>query len=420
MNPLKKAVQPVNYYTSGTPVFRTLGQGGTEFGGYGTNAVRSFASVPDGSMAACKQESDTNTSATIDMNMKNVIRTGRLCLAVYNDLLDEAAATSFNLLSLIIRLDNDGTFAAPYMTRTVGLTLGWNTVMFGREIFATEVAGTPAFAEATSGMSDWGVGLIRFRAQIGGVANTKTRLYFAQLVDDVQCQSKIVLRFDDALASVYTTAFPIMQALGLKGVLGVISNSIGTAGYMTWAQVRELWNAGWEIANHTKTHLNNDYQQNEAYWLIEIQECQDAIYANIGVRPTCFISPYGNYLRRSAVDYRTVVENLFDVSMGTGSGHIGPQCMQGHYLPCHYVITHSGGVTVDGHLQRLKSTVAAGASSIMLFHNIVGGSTTADNDVTTATFTALMEQVFRYNTAGFANVVTIQEFQALGIAPVLL
>lgn len=62
--------------------------------------------------------------------------------------------------------------------------------------------------------------------------------------------------FDDGLDDVYTDYYPILVAQGEVASIAINSSTIGTAGYLTWAQVVELYNAGWEVINHGSTHTD--------------------------------------------------------------------------------------------------------------------------------------------------------------------
>lgn len=66
----------------------------------------------------------------------------------------------------------------------------------------------------------------------------------------------LCITFDDSVATQYSAAFPEMQARGLVGTLYVNSGLIGTGGYLTWAQVEEMYLAGWGIClNSERTDL---------------------------------------------------------------------------------------------------------------------------------------------------------------------
>lgn len=60
--------------------------------------------------------------------------------------------------------------------------------------------------------------------------------------------------FDDGCASDYTAAFPVLQELGLRATFFVVPTLVGTVGYVTWPQLREMVAAGMEIGSHSLTH----------------------------------------------------------------------------------------------------------------------------------------------------------------------
>jgi len=72
--------------------------------------------------------------------------------------------------------------------------------------------------------------------------------------------------FDDAMRNVFTSAFPILQELGIPatvyvptGWLGYRSPWIGTGGdgtIATEAELRQVAAAGWELGSHTCTHAD--------------------------------------------------------------------------------------------------------------------------------------------------------------------
>jgi peptidoglycan/xylan/chitin deacetylase (PgdA/CDA1 family) len=84
----------------------------------------------------------------------------------------------------------------------------------------------------------------------------------------------VVITFDDALASVYRLAFPILQELGAVATVYAPSAPILSGQAMAWPEVRnhlatehaaeldgmtvdelkEVAGAGWEVGSHTRTH----------------------------------------------------------------------------------------------------------------------------------------------------------------------
>lgn len=87
-------------------------------------------------------------------------------------------------------------------------------------------------------------------------------------------ESVLVITFDDALASVYDLAFPILRELGAVATVYVPTGPILSGQPMAWPEVRrhldtehaaelngmtldqlrEVADAGWEIGSHTQTH----------------------------------------------------------------------------------------------------------------------------------------------------------------------
>jgi uncharacterized protein YjdB len=65
-----------------------------------------------------------------------------------------------------------------------------------------------------------------------------------------------MIMFDDGSESVYTEAFPALTERGIAGSFFVVTDSIGTEGYVTWEQLEEMQAAGWAIGNHTSNHID--------------------------------------------------------------------------------------------------------------------------------------------------------------------
>ncbi len=62
------------------------------------------------------------------------------------------------------------------------------------------------------------------------------------------------LTFDDGCASDYHEAFPALVELGLRATFFVVPTLVGTPGYVTWPELREMAAAGMEIGSHSLTH----------------------------------------------------------------------------------------------------------------------------------------------------------------------
>ncbi len=68
-------------------------------------------------------------------------------------------------------------------------------------------------------------------------------------------EKAVMLTFDDGYDDHYSEAFRLLKKYDMKGVFFIISGKPDQdSDYATWAQVKEMADAGQEIASHTVTH----------------------------------------------------------------------------------------------------------------------------------------------------------------------
>jgi len=68
----------------------------------------------------------------------------------------------------------------------------------------------------------------------------------------------VVFTFDDATASQYSVVAPLLKEFGFGATFFVCefpAKSTDRSAYMNWQQIKELNNMGFEVANHTRTHV---------------------------------------------------------------------------------------------------------------------------------------------------------------------
>ena len=105
-------------------------------------------------------------------------------------------------------------------------------------------------------------------------------------------QTVVTIAFDDGYADQYTVR-PILAAHGMHATFFVNSGFVGTAGYMTWAQLTDLYSDGNEIAGHTFYHTDVARLGSAA---AHHAICDDrVILFNLGFEPTSFAYPYGSF-----------------------------------------------------------------------------------------------------------------------------
>lgn len=104
-----------------------------------------------------------------------------------------------------------------------------------------------------------------------------------------------IIQFDDAYDSEYIKGFPIFEANGQQGVMYVRTDAIGTAGFMTVTQLKEMQTAGWDISNHTTDHTLLSTLE-EADQRTKINDAYDWLVANGFGKTAWFLAyPGGDY-----------------------------------------------------------------------------------------------------------------------------
>ena len=112
----------------------------------------------------------------------------------------------------------------------------------------------------------------------------------------------IIITFDDAHEDNYINAFPIMKKYGFTGVLYLPYNYIGTKGYLTVPEVKEMAAAGWEVGSHTLSHPINFMTLDAPSLRAEIVDSRKKLEALLGLPILTFAYPFGD-APDAAVDY---------------------------------------------------------------------------------------------------------------------
>lgn len=130
---------------------------------------------------------------------------------------------------------------------------GWNNLLFNRASFS---GGTPTLLDDPTNVFT--------TARITIVAN-KGPIYIDSLLFGGPSKPKVLVMFDDGQSDIFQvndsvfgsgkSAFDYMRDKKIKATEYIVPNVVGNSGYLTLAQIQALYNAGWDIANHTNTHI---------------------------------------------------------------------------------------------------------------------------------------------------------------------
>ena len=74
------------------------------------------------------------------------------------------------------------------------------------------------------------------------------------LNDQPDAAGRVAITFDDGCETDLLSAAPELEAVGFRATFFVVSSWIGRRGFLSPAQLRELWSGGFEIGAHSRTH----------------------------------------------------------------------------------------------------------------------------------------------------------------------
>jgi peptidoglycan/xylan/chitin deacetylase (PgdA/CDA1 family) len=140
---------------------------------------------------------------------------------------------------------------------------------------------------------------------------------FSEAVLDPPAAKVVAITFDDAYTSVFERAFPILERLGFPATVFVPTAFPGNESPlawpgidhwlsgphrrelmpMSWGQLSDLMEAGWEIGSHTHTHPMLTDLDDESL-ARELAESRRSCEANLGQRCRSLAYPYGDHDER--------------------------------------------------------------------------------------------------------------------------
>lgn len=109
---------------------------------------------------------------------------------------------------------------------------------------------------------------------------------------------EVIITFDDGFASCWELAIPALQERGLKAHFFVTEGKLGSNGYLSLRQVKDISLAGMTIGSHGMRH--RPWRKLDGAALHEeIFEAKERIEAIIGTSVTEAACPFGAYDRRA-------------------------------------------------------------------------------------------------------------------------
>lgn len=128
----------------------------------------------------------------------------------------------------------------------------------------------------------------------------------------------VTLTFDDGYSDTYTNGLPLLQKYGFTSTQFIITDDVNTSGYMTNAQVKQLYKDGNEIASHTVTH-DDMLTESSSQWTTELSKSKTQLQTWTGASVTNMAFPNGLYNKAITTDTQKYYTGARGVEDGLNS-----------------------------------------------------------------------------------------------------
>lgn len=121
-------------------------------------------------------------------------------------------------------------------------------------------------------------------------------------------EKKVIITFDDACASVFQHALPILNKYNFKATIFAITQFVGAPNrwdyfqkkglrHCSWEELRILASKGWEVGSHTVSHPNLRNLSEAQLWE-EIKASKDILEDNLQIPINLISYPFGKFDKR--------------------------------------------------------------------------------------------------------------------------
>ena len=320
-------------------------------------------------------------------------------------------------------------------TDASGTLLFWAGLDAGRTGYNADIThprtGLNRYIFRTSGIdaasgADWAnVRNLRLRLRTnGGNCN-----WWIGRIETVDFRPMVTFMFDDQQQTAYDTAYPMMKARGMEGVISVVTGvpnlmnvpddySHSSGGYlsdlMSAANLTTLQDDGWDLVSHSVTHCNFDDMVtagllNEIHW--ECETSRDYLRTTFGDRPvprSVFVGPGG-----AIATAHSITKQYYGVTIYHSRANLALRSEQVEadkvantfYYTQRRTGDNASAATLTGYVD---AAIAEQDWLIFMFHRL-HPTTGSGLDVVEANFEALLDHLV--TNAAHVDVVTFTELE---------
>ena len=176
----------------------------------------------------------------------------------------------------------------------------------------------------------------------------------------------LVLTFDDGFQNFRTEAVPVLEELGFKATVFLVTDKCGKyndwqgnppelprSRLLDWSEIKELSGLGYEFGVHTRTHpdLTRLSPDDVAK---EVTESRSAVEDALGREVRSFAYPYGRFdtsVRKSVMEHYDVACSTKLGLAGTGSDKFALERVDSYYLSNERVLRSIGSRSFEVYMK---------------------------------------------------------------------
>jgi len=250
-------------------------------------------------------------------------------------------------------------------------------------------------------------------------------VWFGNPIINGKGRARLSIELDDGSSTIFqrvTAALPwnavqYMYSKGLRATFNLIYSLIGTAGYITAADVGRLLDMGMHIGVHGATSLAS--LGNDAARRADILANYNGLLG-LGVPSEMLLAHYaypnGVYERTSTPGDQEIITAVRELGFKTARtaarrqfqpNYAGYHCQYTENILGHYDAGYAGGVeTIAIDTARLRLLVSSGGFGTFLFHQFVDTTLSDNIQITLTDFITFIDLVSGFVQAGTLDVVT--------------
>jgi peptidoglycan/xylan/chitin deacetylase (PgdA/CDA1 family) len=123
---------------------------------------------------------------------------------------------------------------------------------------------------------------------------------FTTLVDHLKEASElpakpVIISFDDGWEDQFVYALPLLQKYNYTATFFVVTNFVGSSGFLSWSQLRTMLVDGMEVGSHSRSHPRLDRINNPDVLRDQIYTSKQILESRLRAAVDEFAYPYGSY-----------------------------------------------------------------------------------------------------------------------------